>query len=107
MTSSTPSLNVAHWRGKPGLVELIATIGTPGLSPKRNPSVAAIALLFVEWPDRYSGCGGVGNSGCQLASPMVASFPSRSPLRIAAIGLQKLKVYFASQQAIEASAEAR
>src|SRR4029453_7189213 len=100
MTSSTPSLNVVHWRGKPGLVGLVARIVTPGLSPNRNDSIVDIALLLVEWPERYSGCGGVGNSGVHAGSPTVASLPSRWPLRIAACGRQKLKRYFASQQAI-------
>src|SRR5687767_6162818 len=107
MTSSTPWLNVTHWRENPGFVELSATIETPGLSPKSSASVVAMALLFVACPERYSGCGGVGNSGCHAASPAVASLPSNSPLRMAFIGRQKLKVYLASQQAIPASDAAR
>ena len=60
ITSSTPSLKVAHGRGKPGFVGLVATMDTPGSSPNSSASTVAIALLAVEWPDRYSGCGGVG-----------------------------------------------
>src|SRR5688572_20569027 len=107
ITSSTPSLNVVHWRGKPGLVGLVARIVTPGLSPNSNDSIVAIALLLVECPERYSGCGAVGNSGVHAGSPTVSSFPSRWPLRIAAWGRQKLKTYLASQHAIDASAAAR
>src|SRR5687768_16657064 len=99
ITSSTPWLNAVHCRGKPAFVGLVATIVTPGESPNRNPSMVAMALLLVEWPEVYSGCGGVGKSGSHPGSPTVASFPSRWPLRIAACGRQKLNVYLASQHA--------
>src|SRR5688572_26089835 len=107
ITSSTPSLSVAHWRWKPGFVGLVATISAAGLSPNISISTVAIALLLVECPETYSGCGGVGNSGAQSGSASVRSLPSLSPLRIAVRGRQKLTVYFDSQHAMLASADAR
>src|SRR5688572_26964692 len=100
ITSSTPSLNLSQWRSKPGLVGLVATMGTPGLSSNSHLMTAAIALLLVAWPDRYSGCGGVGNSGVQAGSLTVSGLSSTSAFLMAAMGRQKLNVYFASQHAM-------
>src|SRR5438874_13376050 len=87
--------------------EIVTTIGLPGLSSNINSRIVAMALLFVACPDVYSGCAGVAINGVQFASPVVKSFPSKSPFMIADCGRQKLYVYFASQQAMLASATAR
>src|SRR5262245_23468215 len=107
ITSSTPSLNLDQWRSKPGFVGLVATTGVPSSSPNRSFRTVAIALLFVEWPDKYSGCCGVGKSGVQAGSPSVRTLPSSSPFRMAVIGRQKLNEYLAAQHAMLASADAR
>ena len=65
-------------------------MGMPGSSPNNNWRIVDMALLFVECPDGYSGCGGVGSSGSQLPLPVVLSLPSSAPLLIAGIGRQKL-----------------
>ena len=49
-----------------------------------------IALLLVECPEMYSGCGGVGNNGVHVGSASVLSLSSSWPLRIASCGRQKL-----------------
>src|SRR2546430_818833 len=87
--------------------EIVTAIGLPGLSSNINSRIVAMALLFVACPDVYSGCAGVAINGVQFASPVVKSFPSKSPFMIADCGRQKLYVYFASQQAMLASATAR
>ena len=61
------SLSEGQWRSKPGFVGLVGDDGAPS-SPKSIVSAVAMALLVVEWPDRYSGCCGVGNSGAQEGS---------------------------------------
>ena len=40
-------------------------------SPKNDSSTWAAAPLTVEWPEGYSGCGGVTNNGLQVASAAV------------------------------------
>jgi len=60
----------------------------------------------MQWAHGYSGCIGVSMNGAQLASRSVASLPSRSPLRMAVIGRQKLYVYLASNTATSASSMA-
>src|SRR5688500_18899565 len=107
ITSSTPSLSDDQWRSKPGLVGLVATIGRSRWSPNNSARTVAIALLLVECPDPYSGCCGVGNSGVQAGSAAVRTLSSTPPLRIAALGRQKLPEYFAFQHAMLASAAAR
>ena len=107
ITSSTPSLSDDQWRSKPGLVGLVATIGVSRWSPNNSARTVAIALLLVECPETYSGCCGVGNSGVHVGSATVWTLLSTSPLRIAVIGRQKFTEYFACQQAMLASADAR
>src|SRR5262247_1774973 len=63
----------------------------------------AIAPLISLWADGYSGCAGVARKESQFGSGVIRN---PSALRMALIGRQKLYVYFESQQAIAASAEA-
>jgi hypothetical protein len=79
---------------------------TPGSSPNFNVRIFAMALLLVACPDGYSGWGGVAMNGSQVASATVESLPSALPFLMADCGRQKLNSYFASQQAMLASAEA-
>src|SRR5258708_23696663 len=102
-TSSTPWLNVVHWRGNVGFVGLVATIAMPGSSPNRNVKIAAMALLFVEWPQMHSGCCGAAKSDHHAGSAALAPFPDRSPPRIAVRHRQRLSPYFASPHAIPPS----
>jgi hypothetical protein len=51
--------------------------------------IAAAAPLKVEWPDVYSGNGGVTISGRQFGSATVSGLPSRSPRLIAVTGRQR------------------
>src|SRR5688572_26509465 len=74
--------------------------------PKNAARTAAPAALNVLWPDVYSGNGGVTRSGVQPASFSVSARGSRSPPRMAVIGLQKWKVYLQSHDTIAASASA-
>ena len=66
--------------------------------------MTSAVLLKVEWPETYSGKGGVTSSDVQLASAAVWSLPSVSASRIAVIGLQKPKSYFVFQATMAASA---
>ena len=79
------------------------------LSPNVALRINAAAPLTVEWPEGYSGCGGVpagkkSSHGTQVGSGSVLSFPSVSPKRMAVMGRQKTYRYFESQHAIAASA---
>ena len=108
ITSSTPWLNVVHWRGKPGLVGLVATIVTPGVVAEQQCQASSPSRCC--WSSGRRCIQDVAASERAVAtpgSPTVASFPSRWPLRIAACGRQKLNVYLASQHAIPASDAAR
>src|ERR1700739_310409 len=63
-------------------------------SPNTAASTKAAEPLTVEWPDGYSGWGGVpagkkSSQGVQLGSGSVLALPSVSPARIAVIGRQK------------------
>src|ERR1700674_3848819 len=63
-------------------------------SPNAAASTEAAAPLTVEWPEGYSGWGGVpaakkSSRGVQAVSGAVLALPSVSPARIAVIGLQK------------------
>jgi hypothetical protein len=66
-----------------------------GAGPWPNgPRIKAAAPLTVEWPEGYSGCGGVpagkkSSQGVQEGSKTVALLPSVSPPRMAVIGRQK------------------
>src|SRR5688572_7348653 len=71
--------------------------------PKKTASTTAPAPLNVLCPDVYSGNGGVAKSGSHAASFSVASFPSVSPLRIAAMGRHKLYAYLQSHDTTAAS----
>src|SRR5437868_5303425 len=75
-------------------------------SPKNAARTVLAAPLKVLWPESYDGKLGVVRSGVQVGSAAVAGLPSVSAARMAVIGRQKLYVYFASQQAIPASARA-
>src|SRR5436190_17662037 len=62
--------------------------------PNSADKTKAAEPLTVEWPDGYSGWGGVpagkkSSQGVQLGSGSVAALPSVSPSRIAVIGRQK------------------
>src|SRR5947199_6376300 len=55
------------------------------LSPNAASRIKAAAPLTVEWPEGYSGCGGVpagkkSSQGVQAGSTAVAALPSISPL---------------------------
>src|SRR3954465_6082381 len=79
------------------------------LSPNMAARIDAAEPLTVEWPDGYSGCGGVpdgraSSHGVHVVSGSVLALPSVSPKRIAVIGRQKTYRYLPSKQAIAASA---
>src|SRR5258706_13902789 len=74
-------------------------------SPKKFASTLPAAPLMQEWPEGYSGCGGVTSSGVQ-ASASVPALPSVAANGIAVTGRQKTYSYFASKQPIRASAMA-
>src|ERR1700693_3442903 len=76
------------------------------LLPKSLASTVAAAPLTVECPDGYSGKAGVVSRGVQVGSAGVSALPSVSASGIAVTGRQKTKWYFASQQAMPASAMA-
>ena len=60
----------------------------------------------MQWAHGYSGCIGVSMNGVQPGSRSVALLPSRSPLRMAVTGRQRLYVYLASNTAISPSSMA-
>src|SRR5262252_6230052 len=91
----------------PGRISEVNVIGV--LSPKMAASIDAAEPLTVEWPDGYSGWGGVpggkaSSQGVHPGSGSVLAFPSVSPRRIAVMGRQKTYRYLESQHAIAASA---
>src|SRR5258706_3830702 len=90
---------LAHLCTTPGAVELVIVNGW-GPVPNSDSNTALTVLEVIQCPQGYSGCNGVSISGSQPGSRVVASLPSMSPLRIAVIGRQKLKLYFASKSAI-------
>ena len=59
-------------------------------APKCRSATAAITAASIAACEGYSGCIGVALSGVHVASRSVASLSSRSPLRIAFTGRQKL-----------------
>src|SRR6185295_9366040 len=63
-------------------------------SPKRFASTAPAAPLMHEWPDGYSGCAGVANSGIHAGSSVVAGLPSVAARGMAVTGRQKTYAYF-------------
>ena len=75
-------------RVTPGAVGVvILTVGTA--SPKKALSTEADDDSEMQWAHGYSGCIG-GDQRLPSGIPLVASFPSMSPLRIAVTGRQKL-----------------
>ena len=79
------------------------------LSPNMAARIDAAEPLTVEWPDGYSGCGGVpdgraSSHGVHAVSGSVLALPSVSAKRIAVIGRQNTYRYLRSKQAIAASA---
>ena len=70
-----------------GLAEL--SVGT-GPTPSSASSTAPREADTMQWAHGYSGCIGVSMNGVQPGSRVVASLPSRSPLRMAVIGRQRL-----------------
>src|SRR5437763_8791262 len=93
----------------PGSVVLVVL--KPALLPKNSVSTSAAAALVMQWPERYSGCGGVGTSGVQVGSGTVSGLPSSywvvpSFSRIAWTGRQKLKRYLVSKTTTTASERA-
>src|SRR4029077_8234255 len=74
-------------------------------SPNAAARMNAAEPLTVEWPDGYSGCGGVpagkkSSHGTQVGSASAGV----KPVRIAVIGRQKTYRYLPSQHAMAASA---
>ena len=87
-------------RVKPGVVGLATVNDTPGWAPNSKLSIVAIAPLITACPEGNSGKFGVGTSGTHVGSGDVNGFLSVSAPWMAVIGRQKLKAYFASQQAM-------
>src|SRR4029077_14383353 len=98
-TSSAHSCMMAHLCVTPGAAELVILTET-GPVPNSDSSTTRTSAEVMQCAHGYSGCGGVSINGSQPASRLVASLPSRSPLRIAVMALQKLNVYFASNPAM-------
>ncbi|MDT4858995.1 hypothetical protein FQZ97_934890 [compost metagenome] len=102
-TSCMKSSGLFQRRTTPGSVALVVlSTGSGPLRPSAFSTVATVPARM-QCAQGYSGCIGVSISGAQLASRSVPSWPSRSPLRIAVTGRQKLWWYLASTTAIRAS----
>jgi len=74
----------------PGAVGLVVAISGMSAVPSAALTTPATLPLTAQWAHGYSGCIGVSAIGCQAGSRSVAALPSRSPLRIAVTGRQKL-----------------
>src|SRR4030095_3629820 len=105
-TSCTNSPTLAHVRTAPPAAELAELSFGDGRPPSSASSTAPSDADTMQWAHGYSGCMGVSMNGVQLGSRSVASLPSRSPLRIAVTGRERLYVYLASKTAISASSMA-
>src|SRR5436190_8937438 len=82
-----------------GLVRVIS----PTSLPATPSNTAATADEVMQCAQGYSGCIGVSPSGSQPGSRGVRGLPLWSAFRMAVTGRQKLKAYFASNTAMNAS----
>src|SRR5262250_3447036 len=105
-TSRTNSSTLDHVRSTPPAAELAELSFGDGRPASSASSTAPSDADTMQWAHGYSGCIGVSMNGVQLGSRSVASLPSRSPLRMAVIGRQRLYVYLASKTATSASSMA-
>src|SRR5258708_38606827 len=101
-TSATASEKLENVRvpGRTSEVTLNA-VSSPNAAARTN----AAEPLTVEWPDGYSGCGGVPMSGKKSnhGTQVGPASAGVSPVRFALIGRQKTQRYLPSQQTIPAS----
>src|SRR5262245_671308 len=102
-TSRTNSSTLDHVRSTPPAVELFELSFGDGRPASSASSTAPSDADTMQCAQGYSGCIGVSMNGVQLGSRSVALLPSRSPLRMAVTGRQKLYVYLASNTASSAS----
>src|SRR6185295_3863388 len=98
-TSFVKSSTLVHVRTAPPAVELAELSRGVGPEPISAASTAPRVADTMQWAHGYSGCIGVSMNGVQPGSRSVASLPSRSPLRMAVTGRQRLYVYLASKTA--------
>src|SRR5262249_15367236 len=102
-TSWVNSPTLDQVRTAPPAVELAELSLGDARPPSSASSTAPSDADTMQWAHGYSGCIGVSMNGVQLGSRWVAWLPSRSPLRMAVIGRQRLYVYLASKTATSPS----
>ncbi len=102
-TSCTTSSVRVQWRVTPGKVLLIVLKVGSGSVPTSMRMMVAMVAAIMQCAHGYSGWMGVTISGNHPGSRSVAALSSRSPLRMAVMGRQKLKKYLASKTAISVS----
>src|SRR5690242_5629988 len=88
-TSPSAAEKLSNCRTTPGITS-DSTLNRV-LSPKNLASTTPAAPLTHEWPDGYSGCAGVANSGIQAGSAIVAGLLSVSARGTAVTGRQNTK----------------